>query len=112
MKVDLKGSVLELALLSALRGGSSYGYELIGLLKVRSRGVFDVAQGTVYPALHRLEKSGFVASEWESVSGRRIRRYRLTTAGRKELAQWTERWREFSAGFDRVMLWHMNPTRG
>lgn len=109
--MDLKGSVLDLALLSALKGGSSYGYELIALLKERSRGVFDVAQGTGYPALHRLEKAGLVASEWEVISGRRTRRYRLTAAGRKELSAWTARWREFSAGFDRVMLWRMGATR-
>jgi len=112
MRLDLKGSVLDLALLSALKAGSSYGYELITELKSRSKGVFDVAQGTVYPALHRLEKAGQVESEWEEKSGRRCRRYRLTPKGRKELRLWTSRWHEFSVGFDRVMLWRARSTQG
>lgn len=107
MKLSLKGSVLDLALLSALKGGGAHGYELIAELRKRSRGVLDLAQGTVYPALHRLEKAGFVASEWERVSGRRTRCYRLTAAGRKELAHWNAEWHTFSAGFDRVMQWPM-----
>jgi len=107
MKLSLKGSVLDLALLSTLKGGGAHGYELIAELRKRSRGVLDLAQGTVYPALHRLEKAGFVSSEWERISGRRTRHYTLTPKGRKELAHWNAEWRKFSAGFDNVMQWRL-----
>lgn len=110
MRLDLKGSLLDLALLSALMGGSSYGYDLTAHLRERSQGLFNVAQGTVYLALQHLEKARLVSSEWEAHFGRRTRRYRLTASGRKELTQWTARWHEFSAALDRAMPWRMGAT--
>lgn len=77
---------LELLLMGVLRGASAHGYAIIGALRDRSGGEFDLAEGTIYPALHRLEKAGLVTSSIEVAQGRRRRTYALTTKGRAEFA--------------------------
>ena len=81
----LKGH-LDLLLLSVLSRGPGHGYEVITRLRDRSDGAFELPEGTVYPALHRLEEAGLLASAWDVVSGRRRRIYRLTPAGEAALA--------------------------
>ena len=98
----LKGH-LDLLLLSVLSGGPGHGYEIITRLRDRSDGAFELPEGTVYPALHRLEEAGLLASTWEAVSGRRRRIYRLTTAGEAALAAEARQWREFSGSMTRVL---------
>lgn len=83
-------------ILAALRGEPRHGYAIIETLRLRSRGAFDLAEGTIYPALHRLERAGFLASRWAEHEGRRRRVYRLTRAGRTALADQTEQWSLFS----------------
>ena len=98
----LKGH-LDLLLMSVLSSGPGHGYEVITRLRERSDGAFELPEGTVYPALHRLEETGLLASAWDVVSGRRRRIYRLTSAGAAALAEQAEQWREFSGSVARVL---------
>ena len=89
----LKGH-LDAIVLAALEAEPAHGYAIIETIKQRSAGTFDLPEGTVYPALYRLERKGFIEAEWGvSETGREVKFYRLTTAGRArlkvELAQWT-----------------------
>lgn len=68
-------------LLSVVLAGPSHGYAVISALRERSGGAFDLPQGTVHPALHRLERDGLLASRWEERSGRRRRRHETTADG-------------------------------
>lgn len=92
----LKGH-LDGMLLAVLEPGPRHGYAIIEALRVRSGGQFDLPTGTVYPALHRLERAGLVQASWSVVSGRRRRVYQLTHAGRRALDAERSTWREFSA---------------
>ena len=71
--------------------------------ELRDRGGFDLPEGTVYPALHRLEAGGLVASRWSSESGRRRRVYSLTRTGRRDLARRRDEWRVFSGAVGAVI---------
>jgi PadR family transcriptional regulator len=98
----LKGH-LDLLLMSVLNRGPGHGYEVIIRLRDGSDGAFELPEGTVYPALHRLEEAGLLASTWHVVSGRRRRIYRLTPAGEAALAAEAKQWREFSGSMARVL---------
>jgi PadR family transcriptional regulator, regulatory protein PadR len=99
---QLKGH-LELLLMSILRGGPAHGYEIIVSLRERSEGAFDLPEGTVYPALHRLEQAGCLASDWTSHGGRRRRTYRLTDDGVTALATERASWLRFSTAIGSVL---------
>ncbi len=96
---ELKGH-LDLLLLASLEGRRLHGYALIEELRRQSGGAFDLPEGTVYPALHRLERAGLLSSRWTSNSGRRRREYELTRKGRTALSDRRAAWREFSRGID------------
>src|SRR5256885_13847560 len=81
----LKGH-LDFLLLAIVADEPAHGYRIIEELKRRSAGTFDLPEGTVYPALHRLEHSGVLSSSWAAGSGRRRRVYRLTARGPRALA--------------------------
>ena len=98
----LKGH-LDLLLLSVLSRGPGHGYEVITRLKVGSDGAFELPEGTVYPALHRLEDAGLLASSWDVVAGRRRRIYHLTLVGEAALAEQAAQWRKFSGSMTRVL---------
>ena len=89
----LKGH-LDALILGVLAHGPLHGYAIIEELKARSGGSFDLPEGTVYPALHRLESSGLLASTW-SEGGRRRRVYRLTTRGKRQLGEQRGEWNAF-----------------
>ena len=91
----LKGH-LDLLLLSILANGPAHGYAVIESLRQRSSGTFDLPEGTIYPALHRLEKQELLSSDWTEESGRRKRIYKLTSKGRQVLGQRQQEWRSFS----------------
>ena len=91
----LKGH-LDLLLLSILANGPAHGYAVIESLRQRSSGKFDLPEGTIYPALHRLEKQELLSSDWTEESGRRKRIYKLTSKGRQALGQRQQEWRSFS----------------
>jgi DNA-binding PadR family transcriptional regulator len=92
-----------LLLLSVLRREPAHGYRIVELLNERSDGAFDLAEGTVYPALYRLERKGLVRSTWDDVSGRRRRIYRLTRLGGAELEEQAAAWRTFARAVDAVI---------
>ena len=101
--MDLRGH-LDLLLLGALhRTGAAHGYALIVALRDRSEGAFDLPEGTVYPALHRLERDGLVASEWDTTAPRRRRVYRLTPAGAAALVAKRREWRTFARGVQAII---------
>lgn len=87
---------LDLLLLAVLADGPNHGYAVIEELRDRSGDAFDLPEGTVYPALHRLERAGLLTSHWKTVNGRRRREYSLTEAGRPALEAQRDEWREFS----------------
>ena len=91
----LKGHV-DALLLAAVGQGEAHGYGIVERVRQRSAGAFDLAEGTVYPALYRLERQRLLSSRWEEVAGRRRRIYRLTSSGRAELADRRGEWERFS----------------
>jgi DNA-binding PadR family transcriptional regulator len=91
----LKGH-LDLLLLAILAEGSAHGYAVIESLRQRSGGLFDLPEGTVYPALHRLERQGLLGSRWSDDSARRRRVYHLTPKGQQALSSRQAEWKKFS----------------
>ncbi len=91
----LKGH-LDLLLLAILADGPAHGYAVIESLRARSQGLFDLPEGTVYPALHRLEDQGLLQSSWSEDSARRKRIYQLTPKGQQALASRQNEWKQFS----------------
>ena len=96
-RIELLQGTLDLIILQALRWGPRHGYGLVQLIRAGSGDVLQVDTGSLYPALHRLEKSGAIAADWElSENKQRVRVYRLTAAGRKRLAAERSRWERLS----------------
>ena len=91
----LKGH-LDLLLLAVLADGPRHGYAVIQELRRQSGGSFDLPEGTVYPALHRLESEKLLKSEWTVARGRRRRLYRTTRRGRSALEKQRGEWKVFS----------------
>ena len=102
MNDRLRGHV-DALLLSALEAGPAHGYRLAEILRERSGGTFALPEGTVYPALYRLERVGLVASRWQTVEGRRRRVYRLTCRGRKSLAGARAEWASFARAMEAAL---------
>src|SRR6266581_4171500 len=102
----LKGN-LDLLLLSVLSAGPAHGYAVISALRERSEGTFDLPEGTIYPALHRLEEAGLLASSWAQADGRRRRVYGLTDEGAAALAAQRTEWRRFARGVRAVTRAHL-----
>jgi DNA-binding PadR family transcriptional regulator len=98
----LKGH-LDLLLLAVLRAGPAHGYAIIEALRHRSDGAFVLPEGTIYPALHRLERAGLLASHWSEAGGRRRRVYALTEQGVATLAEYQQEWQRFSRGVEAVI---------
>ena len=92
----LKGH-LDMIVLAALAPGPAHGYAVIEEIRRKSGRAFDLAEGTIYPALHRLEQAGLLSSRWVTAeSGRRRRVYALTRQGGRALAERRAVWRQFS----------------
>jgi PadR family transcriptional regulator, regulatory protein PadR len=100
----LKGH-LDMIVLAALMGEPAHGYGIIQEIKRRSGGAFDLPEGTIYPALHRLEGSGLLASSWADAEGRQRRVYALTDKGVAALAAERTQWRRFATGVQAVVGW-------
>jgi PadR family transcriptional regulator PadR len=97
----LKGH-LDLLLLAAIAKEPLHGYAVVEAIREASDGALDLAEGTVYPALYRLEGAGFLASSWTTVRGRRRRVYRLTRRGRARLERERKDWEAFSGAVQAV----------
>ena len=98
----LKGH-LDMLLLAVLDDGPKHGYAIVEALRERSAEVFDLPDGTVYPALHRLEEAGLITSQWDQVQGRRRRTYSITKKGTAQLGEQRRSWREFFTAIDHVL---------
>ena len=92
----LKGH-LDMIVLAALASGPAHGYAIIQEINRRSGGAFDLPEGTIYPALHRLEKAGYLASHWSTAeSGRKRRVYKMTRRGEHALSDHRALWQKFT----------------
>src|SRR5581483_740666 len=97
-RLDLLQGTLDLLILRTLTNGPKHGWAVSERIQQISQDVLQVNQGSLYPALHRLEQQGWIKAEWgTSELGRRARFYRLTPAGRKQLERETEDWARLSA---------------
>jgi DNA-binding PadR family transcriptional regulator len=103
MKAEALKGHLDSMILAVLAAGPAHGYAVIEQLRRRSGGVFDLPEGTVYPALHRLEEDGLLTSSWATANGRRRRVYTLTRRGRAALGKRRGDWRLFSQAVDGVL---------
>ena len=99
---SLKGH-LDALVLATLGDEPLHGYAVIEALRTRSEGAFDLAEGTVYPVLHRLEADGLLTSSWSTAAGRRRRVYRLSRRGRTSLGRQREEWRSFARAVESVL---------
>ncbi len=101
--LDLMQGTLDLLILRTLESGPRHGWAVSDRIQQISQEL-KVNQGSLYPALHRLEHQGWIKAEWGvSELGRRARFYRLTAAGRKQLARETEMWARLTAAIARVL---------
>ena len=98
----LKGH-LDLLLLAAVQADAAHGYAIAETLRTRSHGAFDLPEGTLYPALHRLERGGLLSSRWSEVGGRRRRVYRLTARGHTALTDRHSEWTDFARAVQSVL---------
>jgi len=99
----LRGS-LDLLILKTLSIAPMHGWGISQRVQQISNGVLEVNQGSLYPALQRLEKDGLVTSDWDTTdNNRRARYYRLTTTGRRALGVELESWRRFASGLEAVL---------
>ncbi len=99
----LKGH-LDAIVLAALEAGPAHGYAIIETIKTASATTFDLPEGTIYPALHRLEQAGLLASNWTTPPGGRKRRiYSLTKGGTAALAERRKAWKRFSLAVDTIL---------
>src|SRR5690242_18912098 len=107
-KRPLEGEILQgtldLLVLQVLIPGPAHGHTIASVIEHRSEDVLQVEHGSLYPALHRLEDRGWIASFWgTSENNRRARYYRLTPKGRAQLAEQTSRWAEIVRAINRVL---------
>lgn len=103
MERNLLSGHLDGLLLAVLAVGPGHGYELSQRLTRQSGGELDVPEGSLYPALHRLERGGLVESTWSSGERRRRRIYRITRAGRRAADDSRNEWQAFAAAVQQVM---------
>ena len=103
-KTDLLQGTLDLLILKILTLGANHGWGIANRIRQMSREGLEASQGSLYPALHRLELRGDVESEMTvSENNRRARVYRLTSAGRKRLAEETASWEQFALSIKRIL---------
>jgi PadR family transcriptional regulator PadR len=103
-RLDLLQGTLDLLILRTLVGEPRHGWAISERIQQLSRDVLCVNQGSLYPALHRLEHQGWISAVWGvSELGRRAKFYALTASGRRQLEEEAEQWTRFSAAVGRVM---------
>lgn len=103
-QVELLQGTLDMLILRTLQWGPQHGHGIGQAIRARSEEVLRVEHGSLYPALHRLEKQGWIAAEWKlSEANRRAKYYRLTPAGRRQLAAEQSRWKLLVETIARVM---------
>jgi DNA-binding PadR family transcriptional regulator len=110
VRAELLKGHLDALLLAVLEDGPQHGYAIIEALRATSGGTLDLPTGTVYPALHRLERAGLIASNWQTVAGRRRRSYHLTAAGTRALGEHRAVWDEFSTAITALLGGRTRPA--
>lgn len=106
-KLDLLQGTLDLLILKALSLGPMHGFGVSMLIREMSRELIQVEQGSLYPALHRLEQRGWITSEWgTSDNNRKAKYYRLTAKGRRQLTEETSNWEQIS----KAIRWVLQTT--
>jgi len=107
-RIELLQGTLDLLILQTLQWGPQHGYGISQAIRANSGQVFEVDTGSLYPALHRLERQGWVSSEWSvSENKQRVKTYRLTATGKKQLANEHSRWSQLVA----AMTAALNPAK-
>jgi len=102
---ELLHGTLDTLILKTLAGGRRHGYAIARAIEDATEGIVEIEDGSLYPALYRLEKKAWVEAEWgTSELGRRAKFYRITPRGRKQLAAQTTDWARFAAAISRVLL--------
>jgi len=103
-RVELLQGTLDMLILRTLQWGPQHGYGIVQALRVNSDDVLQVETGSLYPALHRLERQGWVRAEWkQSESNQRAKYYRVTAAGKKQLTTDRSRWEQMVAAVAAIM---------
>ena len=103
-KIDLLQGTLDMLIMRTLQWGAQHGYGISQAIRAHSDEVLQVETGSLYPAMHRLERQGWVTSEWKQTeSNQRAKYYRLTAAGRRQLAMERARWAQLVAAIASVM---------
>lgn len=107
-RIELLQGTLDLLVLQTLQWGAQHGYGISQAIRVNSGEVLIVDTGSLYPALHRLERQGWVSSDWQvSEKNQRVKLYRLTVQGKKQLAAERSRWEQLTEAIARAL----NPPR-
>lgn len=109
-RIELLQGTLDMLVLQTLQWGPQHGYGIVQALRLRSGEVLQVETGSLYPALHRLERQGWVRSEWkQSATNQRARYYRITAKGKKQLASDLSKWERIVEAIASVM--HSKPEQ-
>ncbi len=103
-RIELLQGTLDLIVLQTLLSGPRHGYGIAQMIRANSQHVLQVETGSLYPALHRLARKGWIKADWAvSEKGQRVREYRLTPKGRKQLAMERSRWDQLSEAMARIL---------
>jgi PadR family transcriptional regulator, regulatory protein PadR len=104
-RIELLQGTLDLIVLQTLRWGQRHGYGIAQMIRAGSRDALQVDTGSLYPALHRLERQGAIAAEWDvSENKQRVRVYRLTAAGRRQLVAERSKWEQLAEAIAGIMV--------
>lgn len=113
-RIELLQGTLDMLILRTLLFGPAHGHRIAKHIQRTTDDLLQVEHGSLYPALHRLERKGWVAAKWETAgkgSSREFKFYRLTAAGRKQLTAQESKWRQLTAAIARIM-WPANGEEG
>lgn len=103
-RIEIVQGTLDLLILQTLQWGPRHGYGIAQAIRTRSRDAFAVDTGSLYPALHRLERQGWVTAAWTvSDAKQRVRQYRISAAGKRQLTSERSRWEQFLAAMAGVL---------
>src|SRR3954470_6571729 len=103
-RIEILQGTLDLLILQTLQWGPQHGYGISQAIRLKSGELFDVETGSLYPALHRLERRGWISSDWKtSENKQRVKQYRLTASGKKQLANERSRWDRLAAAIAGVL---------
>ncbi len=103
MEIRLVSGTVEMLVMEVLSAGASYGYQIGQTVLERSQSLFELKEGSLYPALHKLEREGVLESYWTEHDGRRRKYYRLTANGLKDLERRRAEWQALARGVNGVL---------